>query len=114
MLPVINFHRGWRKQVSAKYKEKNMEFILNTISFGFSNTRIEQDQATHEAKQRVQKRGINADQNLTNLLKPEYPSSEQAFWGGYCCISNHLLCFPAHIYTRRAHYFRFFVLLPFF
>ena len=106
MLPVINFHRGWRKQVSAKSKEKNMEFILNTISFGFSNTRIEQDQATHEAKQRVQKRGINADQNLTNLLKPEYPSSEQAFWGGYCCMSNHLLCFPAHIYTRRAEYNR--------
>lgn len=69
--------------MSAKYlignKESNREFILNTISFGFSNTRIEQDQAPDKAKLRVQKRGINTYHDLSQLLQSEDFSSKEAF-----------------------------------
>ena len=62
----------------------------------------QQDQAPDKAKPWVQGRRFNAGHDLSDLLWPEDPSSEQAFWGGYCCMSNHLLEFPTHIYTRRA------------
>ena len=83
MLQGFFFHRGWRKQVFAQHfigmKERNREFTLNTISFGLSNARIEQDQAPHNAKLMVQERGINAYHGLSQLLQPENPSSKEAF-----------------------------------
>ena len=60
-------------------KERNRSSILNTISFGLSNARIEQDQAPHNAKLMVQERGINAYHGLSQLLQPENPSSKEAF-----------------------------------
>lgn len=60
-------------------KERNREFTINTISFGLSNARIEQDQAPHNAKHMVQERGINAYHGLSQLLQPENPSSKEAF-----------------------------------
>ena len=60
-------------------KERNREFTLNTISFGLSNARIEQDQAPHNAKLMVQERRINAYHGLSQLLQPENPSSKEAF-----------------------------------
>ena len=56
-----------------------MEFILNTISFGLSNARIEQDQAPHNTKLMVQEREINADQDLTDMPQPEDSSFREAF-----------------------------------
>ena len=60
-------------------KERNRSSILNTISFGLSNARIEQDQAPHNAKLMVQERGINAYHGVSQLLQPENPSSKEAF-----------------------------------
>ena len=60
-------------------KERNRSSILNTISFGLSNARIEQDQAHHNEKLMVQECGINACHGLSQFLQPENPSSKEAF-----------------------------------
>lgn len=61
-------------------KERNRSSILNTISFGLSNARIEQDQAPHNAKLMVQERGINAYHGVSQLLQPENPLPKRPSW----------------------------------